>query len=53
MFKRFLYEEDGMEMIEWVLVAVLFAVVASVAYGTVAGGVTTALTNVTNTLAGA
>ena len=43
MFKNFLRDEAGMEMVEWALVAVLFAVTASVAYGTISDGVDAAL----------
>ena len=33
MLKQFLREEEGMEMVEWALVAVLFALVAGGAFG--------------------
>lgn len=51
MFKNFLREESGMEMVEWSLVAVLFAIVAGVAFSGVGDAVTTALGGVVATLA--
>lgn len=33
MLKQFLQEEEGMEMVEWALVAVLFAVASVAAWG--------------------
>ena len=50
MFKNFLRDEAGMEMVEWALVAVLFAVAGSVAYGTISDGVNTALGQVVSNL---
>ena len=50
MFKNFLRDEAGMEMVEWALVAVLFAVTASVAYETISAGVDTALGQVVSNL---
>lgn len=46
MLKQFLKEDSGMEMVEWAIVGVLFAVVAAAGWGTLAGKVTTALTNI-------
>jgi Flp pilus assembly pilin Flp len=51
MFMKFVREESGMEMVEWSLVAILFALVAGVAFtglGTaVAGAVTDIATQMT------
>lgn len=46
MFMKFLREESGMEMVEWSLVAILFAVVAGLAFTQVGTAVTTALATV-------
>ena len=46
MLMKFLREENGMEMVEWSLVAVLFAVVAGLAFTQVGAAVTTALQTV-------
>ncbi|MDE0884968.1 MAG: hypothetical protein OSB70_05500 [Myxococcota bacterium] len=51
MIKNFLFEDDGMEMVEWALVAVLFAIVAGVAFTGVGTAVTTALGSVVSTIA--
>ena len=37
---RFVKEEDGMEMVEWALVAGLFVLVAMAGWGGVAGAIT-------------
>ena len=50
--KRFVTEEDGMEMVEWALVAVLFAVVAGAAFTTISGSISTATGKVGDTLEG-
>ena len=50
MFRKFIREQQGMEMVEWSLVAVLFAIVAGAAYTTVSGGVTGAIGRVVATL---
>jgi Flp pilus assembly pilin Flp len=42
-FKRLIIEEDGMEMVEWAIVGVVFAVAAAAFWGTLATGVDTAL----------
>jgi Flp pilus assembly pilin Flp len=39
LFKRLLLEDDGMEMIEWAIVGVVFAVAGAVAWGALAGSV--------------
>ena len=38
-FKRLVSEEDGMEMIEWAIVGVLFAVTAAAFWGQLAAAV--------------
>ena len=40
---RFVKEEDGMEMVEWALVAGLFVLIAMSGWGAVAGAITTKL----------
>ncbi len=46
MLKQFIVEDSGMEMVEWAIVGVLFAVVAAVGWTTLAHQVTAALTNI-------
>ena len=46
MLKKFIVEDSGMEMVEWAIVGVLFAVVAAAGWTTLAGLVTGALTNI-------
>jgi Flp pilus assembly pilin Flp len=41
--KRFIVEEEGMEMIEWAIVAVFFAVAGALIWGDVAQAVEDAL----------
>ena len=53
MLKQFLQEEQGMEMVEWALVAVLFAVASVAAWGLLGDQLTTTLTNLTAQIAGA
>jgi Flp pilus assembly pilin Flp len=48
MIKNFIFEDDGMEMVEWALVAVLFAIVAGLAFTQVGTAVTGALTETAN-----
>ena len=43
---RFVREEDGMEFVEWALVATLFAVAGIGGWGILAGQITAALGNV-------
>ena len=40
---RFVREEDGMEFVEWALVATLFAVAGIAGWGTLADSITAAL----------
>ena len=42
-FKRLVREEDGMEMVEWAIVGVVFAVAAAAFWGTLATSVDGAL----------
>jgi Flp pilus assembly pilin Flp len=53
MFMKFLREESGMEMVEWSLVAILFALVAGLAFTGVGAAVTGALGNITAQLTAA
>lgn len=43
LFKRFIREEDGMEMVEWAIVGVVFAVAAALFWGDLATSVDGAL----------
>ena len=43
LIRKLIVEEDGMEMIEWAIVGVVFAVAAAAFWSTLAGGVQTAL----------
>jgi len=52
MIMNFLREEDGMEMVEWSLVAVLFALVAGVAFTNVGQAVAGMATRIVTALAG-
>jgi Flp pilus assembly pilin Flp len=45
-FKRLVLEEDGMEMIEWAIVGVVFAVAAAVVWTALAGQVGAAVGNI-------
>jgi Flp pilus assembly pilin Flp len=47
---RFVKEEEGMEMVEWALVAGLFVLVAMTGWGTVAGAITTKLEELSNAI---
>jgi Flp pilus assembly pilin Flp len=53
MFMKFLREESGMEMVEWSLVAILFALVAGLAFTGVGTAVTGALNNIATQLTAA
>jgi Flp pilus assembly pilin Flp len=44
--KRLVLEEDGMEMVEWAIVGVVFAVAAAAFWGSLAGSVDTALNSI-------
>ena len=46
MLKQFLQEEEGMEMVEWALVAVLFALVAGGAFTALSGDLTESLVGI-------
>ncbi len=43
LFWRLVREEDGMEMVEWAIVGVVFAVAAAAFWGRLAGSVDSAL----------
>jgi len=47
LFKRLVTEDDGMEMIEWAIVGVVFAIAGAVAWGLLADSVGVALTAIT------
>ena len=53
LFKQLLLNDDGMEMIEWAIVGVVFAVAAAAFRGTLAGSVDTALTSISGTVTAA
>jgi Flp pilus assembly pilin Flp len=46
LIKRFVVEEEGMELLEWAIVAVLFALVAGAVFATLGTTVSSALTKV-------
>jgi Flp pilus assembly pilin Flp len=46
LMKRFVVEEEGMELLEWAIVAVLFALVAGAVFATLGTTVSSALTDV-------
>jgi Flp pilus assembly pilin Flp len=46
--KRLVLEEDGMEMVEWAIVGVVFAVAAAAFWGTLGGNISAALDNIGN-----
>lgn len=48
--KRLVLEDDGMEMVEWAIVGVVFAVAAAIFWGTLAGAVDTALNSIETTV---
>jgi Flp pilus assembly pilin Flp len=50
LFKRFIREEDGMEMVEWAIVGVVFAVAAALFWGDLATEVDGALGLIEGTL---
>ncbi len=49
---KFLKEEEGIEIVEWALMAALFALAGGVAAGTMAGSIGTFFTNVGTYLSG-
>ena len=46
LIKRFVVEEEGMELLEWAIVAVLFALVAGAVFATLGSTVANQLSNV-------
>ena len=50
--KRFVNEEAGMEMVEWSIVGVVFALAAALTWGTLQGSIAGALTNIGTCVAG-
>jgi len=51
-FKRLIVEEDGMEMVEWAIVGVVFAVAAAGAWTALEGNIDTALGKIETEIAG-
>jgi Flp pilus assembly pilin Flp len=51
-FKRLAVEDSGMEMLEWAIVAVLFAVAASAAFGTFATSLSTEIGSIKDVVGG-
>ncbi len=49
--QRLFKEEDGMEMVEWAIVATVFAVASAVLWTTLSGAIGTALGTVETTIA--
>jgi Flp pilus assembly pilin Flp len=52
MLKQFLMEESGMEMVEWAIVGILFAVAGAAGWGLLATEVGNALGTVQSTVQG-
>ena len=50
--RNFLRDESGMEMVEWTIVAIVFAVAASFAWGGVAEAINGALAEVESRISG-
>ena len=48
--KRFVREEDGMEMVEWAIVGVVFAVAAAITWTELAGSIDLALQDIEDTV---
>jgi len=48
--KRFVREDDGMEMVEWAIVGVVFAVAAAAFWGDLATEIDTALGHIEDTI---
>jgi Flp pilus assembly pilin Flp len=48
--KRFIREEDGMEMVEWSIVGIVFAVAAAAAWTLLDGRISNALTQIGDTV---
>jgi Flp pilus assembly pilin Flp len=51
-FKRLIVEDDGMEMVEWAIVGVVFAVAAAAFWASLAGNVNTAIGKIEAEIAG-
>jgi len=50
--QKFVRDESGMEMVEWTIVAIVFAVAASLAWGGLATAIQGALQTVQTTIGG-
>ena len=46
MMKRLVREDDGMEMVEWSIVAVVFALASALLWGTLSDNISTALSEI-------
>ena len=49
---RFLREEEGLEMLEWAIVALLFAVAGAATWGLLGGTISTSLGGINTSLSG-
>ena len=50
--KRFLHEEEGLEMLEWAIVALLFAVAGAATWGLLGTTISTQLGGINTSLSG-
>jgi Flp pilus assembly pilin Flp len=50
MLKRFVLDESGMEMVEWAIVGVVFAIAGVVAWGGLSDRIGNALTDIGDTI---
>ena len=50
--KKFLREEEGLEMLEWAIVALLFAVAGAATWGLLGGAISTQLGGINTSLSG-
>ena len=50
---RFLSEDDGLEMLEWAIVALLFGVAGAAIWATLGGAISTSLTGIATSVSGA
>ena len=52
LIKRLALEDAGMEMVEWAIVGVVFAVAAAAFWGSLASSIDTALTDISDQVEG-
>jgi Flp pilus assembly pilin Flp len=50
---RFIREDDGLEMLEWAIVALLFGVAGAAIWATLGGAITSSLTGISTSLSSA